>query len=136
MGTAQPRLKEIYLSCSCIFRVYQSMVQNLELLYISTVCPVVQKKELGKNVVTVIMEIQIFFFFKGSDRLCNVVELSMQCCEKLLSDLRHIKLFKDSLHPTLSFHSSLYPTLSFHPSLYPELSFHMNMLLITNDIVY
>ena len=24
--------------------------------------------------------------FKGSDRLCKVVELSMQCCGKLLSD--------------------------------------------------
>ena len=24
--------------------------------------------------------------FKGSDRLCKVVELSMQCCENLLSD--------------------------------------------------
>ena len=34
-------------------------------------------------------------WFKGSDRLCKVVELSMHCCGKLLSDLRHIKLFKD-----------------------------------------
>jgi len=26
------------------------------------------------------------FLLKGSDRLCKVVELSMQCCVKLLSD--------------------------------------------------
>ena len=30
---------------------------------------------------------------KGSDRLCKVIELSMQCCRKL--HLRHISLFKD-----------------------------------------
>jgi len=36
-------------------------------------------------------------YIKGSNRLCKVVELSMQCCGKLLSDPfeRHIKLFKD-----------------------------------------
>ena len=28
----------------------------------------------------------IIFSFKGSNRLCKVVELSMQCCGKLLSD--------------------------------------------------
>ncbi len=33
--------------------------------------------------------------FKGSDRLCKVVELSMQCCGKLRIHLRHIKHFKD-----------------------------------------
>ena len=34
---------------------------------------------------------------KGSDRICKVVELSMQSCGKLLSDSlkRHIELFKD-----------------------------------------
>ncbi len=26
------------------------------------------------------------WFLKGSDQLCKVVELSMQCCGKLLSD--------------------------------------------------
>ena len=29
----------------------------------------------------------IRFFLKGSDRLCKIVEPSMQCCGKLLSDL-------------------------------------------------
>ena len=35
--------------------------------------------------------------FKGSDRLCKVVKLSMQCCGKLFSDSfeMHIKLSKD-----------------------------------------
>jgi len=28
----------------------------------------------------------VFASFKGSDQLCKVVELSMQCCGKLLSD--------------------------------------------------
>ena len=60
----------------------------------------VQRKELGKNVVTVIMEIQIFFFFKGSDRLCKVVELSMQGCEKLLSDsFETYQTFQRSVNP-------------------------------------
>ena len=38
--------------------------------------------------------------FKGSDWLCKVVELSMQCCEKLLSDLfETYKNFKRSVNP-------------------------------------
>ena len=28
----------------------------------------------------------VIVMLKGSDRLCKVVELSMQCCGKLLSD--------------------------------------------------
>ena len=31
-------------------------------------------------------------FFIGSDRLCKVVELRMQCCGKLLSDLSLIHI--------------------------------------------
>ena len=34
--------------------------------------------------------------FKGTDRQCKVVKLSMQCCGKFFNiHLRHIKLFKD-----------------------------------------
>ena len=34
-----------------------------------------------------IIQKKLRFCLKGSDRLCKVAELSMQCCGKLLSDL-------------------------------------------------
>ena len=91
----------------------------------------VQRKELGKNVVTVIMEIQIFFFFKGSDRLCKVVELSMQGCEKLLSDsFETYQTFQRSVNPEFERNSTLKTPMPLGKFT------SMNMLLITNDIVY
>ena len=39
-------------------------------------------------------------YLTGSDRLCKVVELSMQCCGKLLSDLFDTyKTFERSVNP-------------------------------------
>ena len=42
--------------------------------------------KLSRHFVAPCNLLHIFLSIKGSDRLCKVVKLSMQCCGKLLSD--------------------------------------------------
>ena len=49
---------------TCIFRVNQSIKVVLELLNFYSMCPVVPGRERGKNLASVIMEKEIFSFFK------------------------------------------------------------------------
>ena len=41
---------------------------------------------MGKDQSQIFLLKRLLKSFKGSDRLCKVVKLSMQCCGKLLSD--------------------------------------------------
>ena len=68
---------------------------------------------------------------KGSDRLCKVVNLSMQCCGKLLSDSFET-LFKDLYILSLS-SNSMFKTPTLGVDTFSELVFK---LLNNDDIKY